>query len=170
MKVTFAGAVKSAFVNFATFRSVSTRPEYWYFVLFTFLLFVVLMVIEAVIWRPSGSQDIEEILSQPAPFTTTSFFVLLLPSISITARRLRDAGWSGKWLWSLMVPIAPFIFGSIGLIGYLNSVTEPTIEGLATHVAFLALAVGLLLIVSLFLLVLTLRPSKSKEDGNRYAE
>jgi uncharacterized membrane protein YhaH (DUF805 family) len=170
MKVTFAGAVKLAFVNFAKFRGVSTRPEYWYFALFSFLLSVVLSVIEAVIWRPSGSQDLEEILSQPAPFSTISFFVLLLPSISVTVRRLRDAGWSGKWLWSLLVPVTPFLYGAIGLIGYLDAVSEPTVEGLANHVAFLVLAVGLFLIVTLFLFILTLRASKSKEDGNRYAE
>jgi uncharacterized membrane protein YhaH (DUF805 family) len=170
MKVTFAGAVKSAFVNFATFRSVSTKPEYWYFVLFTFLLYVVTSVIQAVIWRPSGSQDIEEILSQPAPFSTISFLVVLLPFISVTVRRLRDAGWSGKWLWSLLVPITPFLYGTIGIIGYLDSVIEPTVEGLASHVAYLALAFGLFLMVFLFLVILTVRPSKSKEDGNRYAE
>ena len=48
MKVTFAGAVKSAFVNFAQFRGVSTRAQYWYFVLFTVLMALVLGTIDSV--------------------------------------------------------------------------------------------------------------------------
>jgi uncharacterized membrane protein YhaH (DUF805 family) len=170
MKVTFAGAVKSAFVNFAKFRGVSTRPEYWYFVLFSVLLAVVLGTIEAVIWPPVQTDDVLETLNQPTPFSNIAAIVLLLPSLAVTSRRIRDAGWSGKWLWSLLLPVVPFVFGIVEAISYLDSVAVPNIEELVQFISYFVPAVFLALVVQLFLLVLCLRPSKSKEDGNRYTE
>jgi uncharacterized membrane protein YhaH (DUF805 family) len=170
MKVTFAGAVKSAFLNFAQFRGVSTRPEYWYFVLFSVLMALVLGTIDSVIWPPVQSEDVLASLNQPTPFSNIFAIVILVPSLAVTSRRIRDAGWSGKWLWSLLVPIIPLVYGIVGAIGYLESVVTPTIEDLAAFISFFAPAVLLGLIVQIFLLVLCLRPSKSKEDGNRFAE
>ena len=170
MKVTFAGAVKSAFVNFARFRGVSTRPEYWYFVLFSVLLAIVLGTIESVIWPPVQSEDVLETLNQPTPLSNIAAIVLLLPSLSVTARRIRDAGWSGKWLWSLLLPVVPFVFGLVEAISYLDSVAVPNIEELAQFISYFVPALLVALMVQIFLLVLCLRPSRSKEDGNRYAE
>jgi uncharacterized membrane protein YhaH (DUF805 family) len=170
MKVTFAGAVKSALVNFAKFRGVSTRAEYWYFVLFSVLLAVVLGTIESVIWPPVQTEDPLEALNQPTPFSNIAAIVLFLPSLAVTSRRIRDAVWSGKWLWSLLLPVVPFVFGLVEAISYLDSVAVPNIEELAQFISYFVPAVFLAFLVQLFLLVLCLRPSKSKEDGNRYAE
>jgi uncharacterized membrane protein YhaH (DUF805 family) len=170
MKVTFAGAVKSAFLNFAQFRGVSTRPEYWYFVLFSVLMALVLGTLDSAIWPPVQSEDVLASLNQPTPFSSIFAIVILVPSLAVTSRRIRDAGWSGKWLWSLLVPIIPLVYGIVGAIGYLEAVVTPTIEDLAAFISFFAPAVLLALIVQIFLLVLCLRPSKSKEDGNRFAE
>jgi uncharacterized membrane protein YhaH (DUF805 family) len=170
MKVTFAGAVKSAFLNFAQFRGVSTRPEYWYFVLFSVLMALVLGTLDSAIWPPVQSEDVLAGLNQPTPFSNIFAILILVPSLAVTSRRIRDAGWSGKWLWSLLLPIIPLVYGIVGAITYLESVVTPTIEDLAAFISFFAPAVLLALIVQIFLLVLCLRPSKSKEDGNRFAE
>jgi uncharacterized membrane protein YhaH (DUF805 family) len=170
MKVTFAGAVKSAFVKFAQFRGVSTRPEYWYFVLFSVLMALVLGTIDSVIWPPVQTDDVLEALNQPTPFSNIFAIVLLVPSLAVTSRRIRDAGWSGKWLWSLLLPVVPFVFGIVEAISYLDSVAVPNIEELVQFISYFVPAVFLALVVQLFLLVLCLRPSKSKEDGNRYTE
>ncbi|MEN9954369.1 MAG: hypothetical protein RLZZ41_33 [Actinomycetota bacterium] len=170
MKVTFAGAVKSAFVNFAQFRGTSTRPEYWYFVLFSVLMALVLGTIDSVIWPPVQTDDVLEALNQPTPFSNIFAIVLLVPSLAVTSRRMRDAGWSGKWLWSLLLPLIPFIFGVVGVISYLDTVVTPDIEVLVTLISYFVPAILLAFAVQIFLLVLCLRPSKSKEDGNRFAE
>jgi uncharacterized membrane protein YhaH (DUF805 family) len=170
MKVTFAGAVKSAFVNFAQFRGVSTRPEYWYFVLFSVLAALVLGTIDSVIWPPPQTDDVLEALNQPTPFSNIFAIVLLVPSLAITSRRIRDAGWSGKWLWSLLLPIVPLVSGAISAVSYLEFVVSPTAEDLFTVGSYFLPAVLVALIVQIFLLVLCLRPSKSKEDGNRFGE
>jgi uncharacterized membrane protein YhaH (DUF805 family) len=170
MKVTFAGAVKSAFVNFAQFRGVSSRAQYWYFVLFSVLMALVLGTIDSVFWPPVETDDVLVALNQPTPFSNIFAIVILIPSLAVTSRRIRDAGWSGKWLWSLLLPIVPFVFGVVGVISYLDNVVTPTLEDLASLIAYFAPAVLLALMVQIFLLVLCLRASKSKEDGNRYAE
>jgi uncharacterized membrane protein YhaH (DUF805 family) len=170
MKVTFAGAVKSAFVNFAKFRGVSTRPEYWYFVLFSVLMALVLGTIDSVIWPPVQTDDLLEALNQPTPFSSIFAIVLLVPSLSVTSRRIRDSGWSGKWLWSLLLPIVPFLLGAVTAIDYLENVATPTVDDFLTLGSYFLAVVLVALIVQIFLLVLCLRPSKSKEDGNRYAE
>ena len=170
MKVTFAGAVKSAFVNFAQFRGVSSRAQYWYFVLFSVLMALVLGTIDSVFWPPVETDDVLVALNQPTPFSDIFAIVILIPSLAVTSRRIRDAGWSGKWLWSLLLPIVPFVFGVVGVISYLDNVVTPTLEDLASLIAYFAPAVLLALMVQIFLLVLCLRASKSKEDGNRYAE
>lgn len=170
MKVTFAGAVKSAFVNFAQFRGVSSRAQYWYFVLFSVLMALVLGTIDSVFWPPVETDDVLVALNQPTPFSNIFAIVILIPSLAVTSRRIRDAGWSGKWLWSLLLPIVPFVFGVVGVISYLDNVVTPTLEDLASLIAYFAPAVLLALMVQIFLIVLCLRASKSKEDGNRYAE
>ena len=171
MKVTFAGAVKSAFVNFAQFRGVSTRAQYWYFVLFTVLMALVLGTAE--IYRvvlTVATDDVLVALNQPTPFSNIFAIVILIPSLAITSRRIRDAGWSGKWLWSLLLPIVPFVYGVVGVISYLDTVVTPDIETLVTLISYFVPALLLAFAVQVFLLVLCLRASKSKEDGNRYAE
>ena len=170
MNVTFAGAVKSAFVNFAQYRGLSSRAEYWYFVLFSVLAALVLGTIDSVIWPPVQTDDVLEALSQPTPFSNIFAIILLVPSLAVTSRRIRDAGWSGKWLWSLLFPIVPFLFGAFGAIEYLVSVVTPTTEDFFAIGAYFLPALLVALMVQIFLLVLCLRPSKSKEDGNRFAE
>jgi uncharacterized membrane protein YhaH (DUF805 family) len=170
MKVTFADAVKSGFLKFRVFKGTSSRPEYWYFVLFSVLLSIVLGTVEALVWPPAQTEDITEALQQPTPLSNVAALVLLVPSLAVTSRRIRDAGWSGKWLWALLLPVIPFVFGAVGTITYLESVASPSIEDLASLISYFVPAVLLAIVVQIFLLVLCLRPSKSKEAGNRYAE
>ena len=170
MKVTFADAVKSGFLKFRVFKGTSSRPEYWYFVLFSVLLSIVLGTVEALVWPPVQTEDVMEALQQPTPLSNVAALVLLVPSLAVTSRRIRDAGWSGKWLWALLLPVIPFVFGAVGTIKYLESVASPSIEDLVSLISYFVPAVLLVIVVQIFLLVLCLRPSKSKEAGNRYAE
>ena len=170
MKVTFADAVKSGFLKFRVFKGTSSRPEHWYFVLFSVLLSIVLGTVEALVWPPVQTDDLMEVLRQPTPLSNVAALVLLVPSLAVTCRRIRDAGWSGKWLWTLLLPVIPFVFGAVGTINYLESVASPSIEDLASLISYFVPAVLLAVMVQIFLLVLCLRPSKSKEAGNRYAE
>ena len=169
MKITFVEAVKSGFLKFRVFKGTSSRPEYWYFALFTLLLTIVLGTIEAVIWPPVQTEDLMEALQQPTPLSNVASLVLLVPSLAVTSRRIRDAGWSGKWLLTLLLPVIPFVFGAVSAISYLESVASPSVEELVGLISYFFPAVLLALVVQIFLLVLCIRPTKSQEQGNKYA-
>ena len=74
----FVGAIQSVFKNFANFRGVAGRAEYWYFVLFVFLVSLVVAVVDSVV----GFGIIGVAFN----------LVILIPSLSVLVRRLRDAG------------------------------------------------------------------------------
>ncbi len=169
MKISFVEAVKSAFVNFTKFRGTATRREYWFFVLFTVLLGIVLSTIESIIWPPIETGDLIEAINQPTPLTSISALVLLIPTLAVTSRRMQDSGWSGKWLFLYLLPIVPLVMGILGVIGYLNSTTAPEVEVLATSVAYFVPTLLIAFAVQVFLLVLCLLPSKTREQGNKYA-
>ena len=169
MKMTFVDAVKSVFVNFRRFRGTASRREYWFFVLATVLIGIVLSTIESIIWPPIETADLIEALNQPTPLTSISALVLLIPTLSVTARRMQDSGWSGKWLFLYLLPIVPLLMGILALVGYLQSTAAPEDEVIATSVAYLVPTLLVAFAVQVFILILCLLPSKSREQGNKYA-
>ncbi len=87
--VSFGEAIRLFFVNYVNFTGRSTRSEYWWAVLFNFLVSMVLSFIPYV-----GS-----VLS----------LAFIIPGLSLCIRRLHDIGKS--WVWYLMglIPLAGFI-------------------------------------------------------------
>jgi uncharacterized membrane protein YhaH (DUF805 family) len=169
MKITFVDAVKSAFVNFRKFKGTASRREYWFYILATVLIGIVLSTIESIIWPPMETDDLIEAINQPTPLTSIAGLLLLIPTLAVTSRRIQDSGWSGKWLFLYLLPIVPLLMGIIGVVGYLQSTSAPEIEVLATSVAYFVPTLLIAFGVQVFLLILCLLPSKSREQGNKYA-
>jgi uncharacterized membrane protein YhaH (DUF805 family) len=169
MKISFVDAVKSAFVNFRKFKGTAPRREYWFFVLATVLIGIVLSTIESIIWPPIETGDLIEAINQPTPLTSISALILLLPTLAVTSRRMQDSGWSGKWLFLYLLPIVPLLMGILGVVGYLDSTSDPEVEVLATSVAYFVPTLLIAFGVQVFILILCLLPSKSREQGNMYA-
>ena len=92
----FQQAISLCFAKYATFAGRATRPEYWWFYLFTFLLTQGLAVIEAVVGSPG-------ILSGLASLA------VLVPMLSAGARRLHDTDRSGWWQLLWFVPLVGWI-------------------------------------------------------------
>jgi uncharacterized membrane protein YhaH (DUF805 family) len=169
MKITFVEAVKSAFVNFRKFKGTASRREYWFYILATVLIGIVLSTIESIIWPPIETDDLIEAINQPTPLTSIAGLVLLIPTLAVTSRRIQDSGWSGKWLFLYLLPFVPLLMGIIGVVGYLQSTSAPEVEVLATLVAYFVPTLLIAFGVQVFLLILCLLPSKSREQGNKYA-
>jgi len=88
--MTFGEAIKVCFNKYAFFDGCAARPEFWWWVLFTFIAAAVLRSIS---------------YSLSAAFSLAT----LLPSIAVTARRLHDTDRSG-WLQLLwIIPIIGWI-------------------------------------------------------------
>lgn len=84
--MSFGEAIKSVFTKYATFSGRARRSEFWYFMLFNFLVSLVLSLI---------------------PFLSilSSLWALavLIPTLAVTVRRFHDIGKSGwKYLYFLI--------------------------------------------------------------------
>ncbi|EGA88925.1 hypothetical protein GPDM_12916 [Planococcus donghaensis MPA1U2] len=83
------------------FKSRSRRKEYWMFILWTTIISVVLSIIEII----AGLEIAPDIGLLSTIFT----LVILIPSISVTVRRLHDIGRTGWWLLLSFIPILGWI-------------------------------------------------------------
>ncbi|MDP9429930.1 MAG: DUF805 domain-containing protein [Actinomycetota bacterium] len=93
--MTFGNAVRSVFNQYAGFTGRARRSEYWYFALFTVLVYVAAAVVDAVIGV--------------ALFGLLAPLALLLPSLAVTVRRLHDTGRTGWWALLALVPLANLV-------------------------------------------------------------
>jgi len=90
-----------AFKNYADFHGRATREQYWMFVLFNIIFFILAILIDtALLGIPIGL------------FSLLYQLITLIPSFSIAVRRLHDSGRSG---FMLFIGLIPFI-GSIWLL------------------------------------------------------
>jgi len=93
----FPDAVKICFNKYVDFNGRARRSEFWWWVLFTFLLGIVASIIDAILGtRSSSGTGLIQTLVQLA---------VLLPSLAVGARRLHDTGRSGWWqlLWIAII-------------------------------------------------------------------
>jgi|TARA_B110000881_G_scaffold91583_1_gene80377 uncharacterized membrane protein YhaH (DUF805 family) len=84
-------AVISVLTNWNNFTGRACRSEFWYFCLAVFLVSFIISIIEIA----TGMVDIES--GGTGILNIIVFLLILVPSISVTARRLQDRGWSGWW-------------------------------------------------------------------------
>ena len=100
--VGFVDSIKLFFVNYVNFKGRSTRSEYWWFVLFSFLVSFVLSIL-------SFAMGIADERGNSA-LTVLWTLATLVPGWTITFRRLHDTGRSGLHIFVSLVPVAgPFI-------------------------------------------------------------
>ena len=84
-------AVVSVLTNWNNFSGRACRSEFWYFVLATFLVSMIISIIEIA----TGMVDIQT--AEMGILSIILTLLLVVPSLSVTARRLQDRGWSGWW-------------------------------------------------------------------------
>jgi uncharacterized membrane protein YhaH (DUF805 family) len=112
----FIDAIKRGFKKYATFSGRASRSEYWWWALFTFLVYLVLSVplyaVGIATSRDGGRTP--GTLAIPLIILLTVFALgIIVPSLALTVRRLHDAGYSG--LLALLFLI-PYVGGLVILI------------------------------------------------------
>ena len=90
--MTFQQAIQSGFRNYVNFEGRASRSEYWYFVLFTFLVSMALNIVDLILFN-SGSNGLH-INAFGALFS----LAVLLPTLGLYFRRLHDTERSAWWL------------------------------------------------------------------------
>jgi uncharacterized membrane protein YhaH (DUF805 family) len=106
--MTFSEAVKSGFDNYVNFEGRSSRPAYWWWLLFTVLATLAADIIDAAVF------DVM-ILSAIVGLG------LLLPGLAVSIRRLHDTDRSGWWILIGLIPLIGFI---VLLVFYLEKGDE----------------------------------------------
>ena len=85
-------AVRSAFQQYASVSGRASRPEYWWFA-----LFYIVVVIGAVV------------VDRSAVVASIATLALIIPALTVGARRLHDIGRSGWWLLISIIPFGSFV-------------------------------------------------------------
>ena len=94
-------AIRAGFRNYFNFNARATRSEYWWWILFFWIWVSFIFV----------GYSVVDSLGTVLLF---GFLGILIPTLSITIRRLHDSGRSGWWLLIFFVP-----FGRIVLLVFL---------------------------------------------------
>ncbi len=101
---------KKGLRNYANFSGRARRKEYWFFTLAQFILVLVAMILDTIIFDTGMGL-----------FYAVVALGLFIPSLAVAIRRLHDTSHSGWWI---LITILPLI-GSIVLIVFLASDTKP---------------------------------------------
>ncbi len=110
--MSFIDAIKSYFKNYATFTGRARRSEFWYTVLFTFLVSAGLSIL-----FPGAMTEVNGwAIQQNSPIVDLWSLATLLPSLAVTWRRLHDAGKPGPYFFYVFIPIAGVIMLVIQLV------------------------------------------------------
>ena len=116
--MTFFESIATVFRKYADFTGVASRPEYWWFALFSFITSGIAASLD-----PSSGNDFGHMGSNygySVGLSTAWSLALLIPQLAVTVRRLRDTGRNWTNIFWLLVPIA----GAIVLIVFL---TQPSV-------------------------------------------
>jgi uncharacterized membrane protein YhaH (DUF805 family) len=98
----------TALKSYAVFSGRSRRSEYWYFALFYLIFYAVAAIVDAMAGTFDRATGI-------GIFTGILTLAFLIPSLSVSVRRLHDTGRTGWWLLIAFIPVV----GAIVLLVFL---------------------------------------------------
>ncbi len=99
---TFLGALKDGFARYVDFKSRSTRSQFWWWALWSFIIRLGALVFVGGLGS-GGSQSAVLLVS----------VAIFLPSLAVAIRRLHDIGRSGWWVLIVLVPLIGWIIGLV---------------------------------------------------------
>jgi uncharacterized membrane protein YhaH (DUF805 family) len=96
----FGGSVRVCLEKYTTFQGRAARPEFWWWVLFVFLVNVAAQLVAVIIEAPFGGHWLHHLVR------LLLILVFLLPNLAVSARRLHD---TGQTAWLLLLGLIPVI-------------------------------------------------------------
>lgn len=159
----FYDAVRHCYRNYFVGRGRAGRAEYWWFVLFGAIGFLVLALTTIVLassilklMSPQGFEDLALIAVSVLLLYFLTFVLFGIPLISAQVRRLHDIGRTGYWaIAAWVLPLLSLVFdGGLSRLFTLQPGSSPAGNLLATAGSLLQLLV----------LVMTLLPSQTQPN------
>lgn len=156
MNVDFITAIKIYFANYVNFRGRSTRAEYWWAMLFVFLLYQAVGFFSIFLYTL-----VSEYVSAFVLILVS--LALMLPTLAVTTRRMHDIGKSGWWVVGFYVFPMLVIWNCFSLffVAILEGVTDPVLLANIAKASPVSLGIGalVLLVFYIYMLVLLVKPS-----------
>lgn len=100
----FQTAVATCLRNYVTFSGRASRPEYWYFFLFSILVSLGLSILDSAMFGPMDGMG-----GGNGPLASLFSLAIFLPSLAVGVRRLHDSDRSGWWLLLVLIPVLGFL-------------------------------------------------------------
>ena len=100
--------------KYAEFSGRARRKEYWMFVLFNIIFFIVAIILDNIL-----GTAIENV--GYGLFYFLYGLAVIIPSLAVTVRRLHDTGKSGWWIFISLIPL----IGGIWLLILLVTDSQP---------------------------------------------
>lgn len=122
--MTFGAAIRECYQKYLVFNGRAARPEYWWFVLFAFLVSIALSIFTTplLVSSVSGDGSFSGAGAGVLGLLYVAEFVGVgLPGLAVTVRRLHDTGRSGWYWFIVLIPLV----GPIILIVFLASQGDP---------------------------------------------
>ena len=114
--MSFGQAIQTVFQKYAEFSGRARRPEFWWWVLFVFLVNLALNAL----WVPVGRNT-----TIGSWLSWIWSLAILLPTLAVLVRRLRDAGYAWGHVFWLLLPF----FGAIILIVFAAQPSKDAVPG-----------------------------------------
>lgn len=99
----FMTAVRTCLSKYVDFSGRARRSEFWFWVLFNFLVGVVANILDSILGTDYDGATSGGLIN------TLVGLALFLPSLAVAARRLHDTGRSGWWLLLILIPVLGWI-------------------------------------------------------------
>lgn len=150
----FGEAVRSVFSKYFQFSGRSRRSEYWYFVLFNFIVAIVLGVVDNAAFKTSP-EDV-------GPLGLLFTIATLIPGLAVGVRRLHDTNRSGWWLGAL------YVLAIAGPIYFVSRAFSPDVANGSAPMLGLIGIVFLLAILAFAIVLLVWFCTKGTAGPNQY--
>jgi uncharacterized membrane protein YhaH (DUF805 family) len=121
----FGQAIARFFQKYATFSGRASRSEYWWWVLATAIVYVVVWVVSLSVGAATGELNPEGDVFYLGTAATVGIVILVLwtlatlvPQIAVAVRRLHDANYSG---WLVLLRLLPSVGDLVLLVLLIQS-------------------------------------------------
>lgn len=102
--MSYKEAVTSCFMKYVQFSGRASRSEYWWFMLFSFLVSSVLEGLAYLVGTPTDPNLFISLLLYAFGL------VIFLPTLAVSVRRMHDLGKGGGWIFISAVPLIGWIW------------------------------------------------------------
>lgn len=108
--MTFGQSIRTCLSKYATFSGRAQRSEFWWFILFVWLVSIALSIVDSTLFGTTVVTEGGFSASTNTPIFSGIFsLAMLLPNLAVGARRLHDTNRSGWWLLIGLIPLIGFI-------------------------------------------------------------